>query len=142
MNYKWPSYCYDYLRISAILGYFSSQVVSSDCLIYEYDIKQSPLHLKALIAVLLPFFIWLIMLFILIVTNYGINQLDFGKMFSYFVIISNYMQPFILQQLFDNLKCINLDGKSFLYKEMKTQCDSEDHLAWVFFIIEILFVLN
>jgi len=128
-NYKWPFYVYSYLHLSSILGSLSSQVFSIDCLL-NYG-NESPLHFKALVAVLLPFFIWTIMVFMTIVNNVRKNEHNYTKLFSFFVIISNFLQPYILQQLFNNLRCINLGDRSFLYMDMKTECDSENHLNWV-----------
>ena len=140
-NFKWPYYVKTYLEISSILGSISSQAFSIDCLINDFQINENPIHLKALIFVILPFILWIMVFFILIskdikcliyLTNKKNNERFIcNDTFTYLIIISNFLQPFILQELFNNLKCKKIGDNLFLYLQMNFNCDSKNHLNWV-----------
>ena len=139
-NFKWPYYIQSYLYISSILSSVSTDAFSIDCLLYDLQINESPIHIKALIFVILPFFIWVLVIILLtlkiclIKTRNSKELFKMKNLFTYFIICCNYLHPMILQKLFDNLKCKNLGGKEFIYMQMNFSCDSENHTKWVLYL--------
>lgn len=133
INFKWPYYVNSYFQITSFLGSISNQALTFDCLINDFKIKESPIHIKFAIFTLLPFLIWVLMILLSVFLHFKNkkNSINKEKILTYFIIISNYLQPFILQTIFDNLKCKRLDGRLFLYKEMMIDCESENHQFWV-----------
>ena len=131
INHNLPSSSQSYFQISSVLTSLTSQAFSIDCFIYYLDLDENPLHLKALISVFLPFFIWLILLFGLLIKKMKGKTIEKGKILTYFLIICNFFQPSILQQLVDNLNCKTIGSSSFIFKEMNFECNSQNHLNWV-----------
>ena len=127
-DYKWPFYIKSYFEIASILGSISSKAFSIDCLLHDFQIEEAAIHIKVLIFVVLPFFLWF---FLFLLIRIKRKHIDFNQLFTYFLIISNYFQPIILQNLLDNIRCKSLGEKTFLYKNMNLECDSENHLKWV-----------
>ena len=132
INYTWPFYIKSYFEIASILGSISSKAFSVDCLLHDFQINEEAIHIKALIFVILPFFLWTLLF---LVVQLKRKNLAFNQLFSYFLIISSYFQPMILQNLLDNFKCKSLGARSLLYMDMNLACDSEDHVKWVPFFI-------
>lgn len=140
INFKWPFYVYTYFEIAGFLGSISSQTLSFDCILKDFQIQESPVHIKFMIFVILPFFIWILLILFDVIQNLKNRKKSINKekIFTYFIIVSNYLQPFILQTIFDNLKCKELDGKSYLYKEMLIDCESENHQ----FLVNFYYIKN
>ena len=133
INNNLPAYSQSYLEISSMVTSFSSRAFSVDCFIYYFHWSESPLHIKALMFVIFPFILWLIFFMGALFKKLRGIKFQKEKLITYFLIISNFLQPFILQQLIDNLKCKNIGNGSFIYKQMNFQCDSSNHLKWVSF---------
>lgn len=140
INFKWPTYVMSYFQIPSFLGSLSNNTISLNCLIYDFNINESVVHLKFLMFALMPFLAWIILVFIHFLKARIKNQkISLEKLFAYLIIIGNYLQPLILQNIFDNLKCEKLNQKSFLAKDMNLECDSENHKNWVYtFVIKFL----
>lgn len=135
INFKLPFYVYSYFEIAGFLGSLSSQTLSFDCILNDFLIQGSSVHIKFFIFAILPFFIWFLLILFGLIRDLKNRKKSMNKekMITYFIIISNYLQPFILQTIFDNLNCKELDGQFYLYKDMTINCESENHQFLVIF---------
>lgn len=130
-NIKWPFATKQFLESSSSVPTIYSRVFSIDCLISDYEISIEPIYLKTLIANILPFMIiFNLMIFFKILHLMKKNN-NFNRFFSSVMIMIIFLQPNILQQIFDNLNCTIIGNKSFLTKQLNIDCDSNDHLKWV-----------
>ena len=129
INNNLPAYSQSYFEISSMVTSFSCV----DCFLYYFNWSESPLHIKAFMFVIFPFILWLIFFMGALFKKMRGNKFQKEKLMTYFLIISNFLQPFILQQLIDNLKCKSIGNGSFIYKQTNFPCDSTNHLKWVSF---------
>lgn len=139
INNNLPAYSQRYFEISSMVTSFSSRAFSIDCFIYYFHWSESPLHIKALMFVIFPFILWLILFMGALLKKMRGFKFQKEKLTTYFLIISNFLQPFILQQLIDNLKCKKIGNSLVIYKQMNFQCDSKNHLKWVYLKKIIIF---
>lgn len=148
LNIKWPFYADNYVKSLSFFSDISSNVFSIDCLIFQYDIQGNTLHLKAIFSSFLLLFSFLIFLTI-ISFKFAISHYSyFTKIILAFFIISMFLHPIIIQSLFENLICIDIDGNRLLEKQLNLECDSSNHMLWVlnfsfflnnYFSIDLLF---
>ena len=131
IDLKWPYYVDSYLNISTQFG-TTANVISLDCILQNYNIKEKSIHVKSLIAVLFPFVILLLIIGILVILKLITKRAQTHRIFISFIVMSIFLQPSIIQQLFDNLNYITLNNVSYLTKNLTTRYDDGSHQKWVF----------
>ena len=132
-NLQWPSYVESYLEIFTKMGGVSTQVISPDCLLQDYNIDVENIYIQTALILLLPFGIFLIA-YIILTLSYLMRKKNRGFRFIVIIIVvSIFVQPAVIKSLFNNLKCKKIENHQYLYANMMIDCNSESHLRWVFF---------
>lgn len=131
---NWPFYARSYFNFfSSVGGGISTQVISIDCLLNDYQLDVVALYGQTLIISVLPFIIYIAAAIVL-----GMIYLfkKKGQSIRFIVIVivtSVFLQPNIIKILFDNLSCKTFDNNSYLTHDMSISCDSDSHITWVNF---------
>lgn len=134
-NFNWPFYVSDYLNFFAnVGGGISSQVISFDCILFQYNIKYEALYVQTLFVSVLPFVICFFSGLVLIINYLKSKNSQMIRFIIIVIIVSIFLQPTIIKSLFDNLSCKTLDNGSFLIHDMMIDCDSDSYSNWVFSI--------
>ena len=126
LELKWPFYVDSYLNISSIFG-SPGDAISLDCVLSDEKVSIPSIHIKALIAVLSPFVIMGIITIILVILNFISKKPQKNRAFIAFIVMANFLQPTIVQILFDNLNYTNISNVSYLTKNLIIRYDNEDH---------------
>ena len=127
---KWPFYVNDYLSVSSKVG-STTQMISFDCLLKDNNIQEKTIHIKSLVAVFFPFLILASIIFGLIILKLLTKKSQTQRIFISFIVMSIFLQPSILQILFDNLNSTTLNNVSYLTKDLTTRYDDDSHMKWV-----------
>ena len=131
IDLKWPFYVSDSLSMANKVSISNTEIVSMQCVLDDFEITEDFLHVKALIAILIPFFLIIIIIFILVFLKISTKKPQWHRFVVSFVVLSVYLQPFILQNLFDNINKTSLNHKNYLTKELTLDYDDERHQIWV-----------
>lgn len=132
IDLRWPYYAKDFLKANSQITNFTNELLSFDCIIYDYDIQQQPIHIKALIGVMLPIIMFFAILNIFLLNYFFQNRKSQkNRIIMSLVVICIFLQPSILKQLFDNLNCKQIGTENFLSKQMNLKCNEESHQRWV-----------
>lgn len=133
LNVKWPLYVESYMKSSAFANVLSSNIFSIDCLVSQYEIKGDIVHLKAVFNALIPFFLLIIVTIILVCRSQKKRgNTNSSKIILAFFIILIFLHPMIIQSLFDNISCIEIEGEKFIERQLNLDCNSDTHKNWVF----------
>ena len=135
MDLKWPFYVDNYLNISTQFG-SPGDVISLDCVLKDENVAMPSIHVKALIAVIFPFAIMTFIVIALILLNVIKKKSQKNRAFISFIVMSIFLQPTILQILFDNLNYTTINNVQYLTKNLMIRYDDEEHRRWV--LIDIL----
>jgi hypothetical protein len=132
IDLRWPFYTNDFLKANSQAASVTNEVLSFDCIIHDYEIQQEPIHIKAMIGVIMPF-----VMFFAIFVMFLLNFLKTGKsqknrIIMSLVVLCIFLQPSVLKQLFDNLNCKRIGDEIFLTKQMNLKCNDDSHQKWVF----------
>lgn len=131
LDLKWPYQVDGYLNVSSQFG-TSGEVISLECVLEDQRIRISPLHVKALLVILFPFVLMGFFTLVLSVSKIlKKKKSKLNQIFIAFIVMSIFIQPTILQILFDNLNYTKLNGVSYLTKNLKIRADDEEHTRWV-----------
>lgn len=138
-EFKWPFYVRDYFNFfSTVGGGLSTQVVSIDCLINDYNLNIVALYGQTLILCVLPFVIQIsaaVIFFVIFILKRKNQRIRFIVVV---IVVNVFLQPSIIKILFENLSCKNIDEHSYLTQDMSISCDSDSHKTWVtFFLIHV-----
>ena len=131
IDLKWPFYVSDCLTITNKVSISNTEIASMQCILDNFEITEHLLHMKALIALLIPFFLIIIIIFILVFLKIMTKKTQWHRFIVSFIVMSVYLQPFILQNLFDNINKTTLNHKNYLTKELTFDYDDEGHQKWV-----------
>lgn len=131
LDVKWPFYTDEYLKSVSFLNSISTSVISIECLVYQYNISGEMVHLKAAFSSILPFCLLCTVILIMSLQFLLLRRNNFNKIWLAFFVISIFMHPNILQSLFDNISCIDIEDKRYLVKQLDLDCDSTHHNQWV-----------
>ena len=134
---KWPDYVMDYFNIFSFIGGVSTQVISLDCLLQDYQIEIQSIYIQTILNIMMPFNIVFIAGFILTILLIKKREFRGIRMIIVTIVVSIFLQPPIIKSLFDNLKCITIEKQNLLYVNMLIDCDSNEHKKWVSFIKKI-----
>ena len=130
LEFKWSFYVDNYLNISSPVG-SPGDVISLDCVMNDENIQVNSLHAKALIAVIFPFVIMAMIIIILTFLKIIKKQSYKNRIFIAYIVMSIFLQPTILQMLFDNLNYTTINGVSYLTKSLTLRFDDQEHIKWV-----------
>lgn len=131
IDLRWPYYAKDFLKVNSQVASVTNEVLSFDCIIYDYQIKQDPIHIKALIGVMLPVIIFFAISNIFLLNYFKSGKSQKNRIIMSLVVMCIFLQPSILKQLFDNLNCKQIGTENFLSKQMNLRCDDDSHKRWV-----------
>lgn len=132
LDLKWPFYVNDYLEISSKFG-SAADVLSVDCILDDYQLTESKLHVKTIMILVFPFIIMSFILFGALILKILTKKPQINRVYISFVIISIFLQPAILQILFDNISYATFNNNPYLTKELNYRFDDENHTKWVKF---------
>lgn len=133
MDLRWPFYLRGYLGIYSNIGGASGQALSFDCLLYNANIDVESLYAQTIVVNLFPLILIFIAVLVLIVIFF-INKKkrnQFVRFLSIVIIISVFFQSSIIQKLFQNLSCKQIDNKKYLAISMNLECNNDSNKEWV-----------
>ena len=129
---KWPFYVRNYLNFfGSIGGGLTTQVVSMDCLLYDYDIDTVSLYAQTGFLAVLPFIIYVFAGGYLFVNFLATKKSQMIRFVIVVIVVSIFLQPTIIKMLFDNLSCKVLENTKYLSQDMSVLCSSDSHFKWV-----------
>jgi hypothetical protein len=130
LELKWPFYVESYLNTYSTAGSVSTQTISLDCMINDYQIDIQAIYLETLFSSFLPFFCFFCS-GIALASVYFVKKKSQKIRFIVIVIVGSiFLQPMIIKILFKNLVCKKINNKSYLVQNLKIDCDSDSHLNW------------
>lgn len=136
---NWPFYVRNYLNGIAILGGgLSTQEISLDCVLENYNINISSLYAQTIIMSFLPLIIYVIAGVVLFLNFISTKNSQIVRMVVVVIVVSLFMQPSIITTLFNNLSCTKMDNASYLVKNMEISCDSDSYHNWVLISHELI----
>ena len=130
LELKWPFYVASYLKITGNIGSISSQLLSLECLIAEFDLSISAIYLKALMNIIIHFILIAIVIFLL--KNFLMKNKNGNNQFIIlFIVLSIMIQPNSIKETSDLFNCQRIQENSYLVKEMSLLCYTDAHFHWV-----------
>lgn len=129
---KWPFYVNNYFEISSRFS-SAADVISIDCILNDYKVSQNKLHVKTIIILAFPFIIILFIALVAFFINLITKKSQINRIYISIVVISIFLQPTIVQVLFDNLSYTTLNNVAYLTKELNSRFEEENHIKWVKF---------
>ena len=136
LELKWPFYVSNYLNIYSNLGGVSTQIISFDCLLQDSNIEIESIYIQTILAIILPFAIFLISIIALGVKyfrNIKIKKQQSQKtrFVVVVIVVSIFLQPSIIKTLFDNITCKQIDDSKYLKANFLINCESSSQKTWV-----------
>lgn len=141
-NFQWPEQLETFFAATSPVSQASTQVISIDCFMAAKasfasgsDSYFQTYYLKLLIFALLP-----VLLGFISYTVWGlqacIKKIKFnpGKAIATLVISLFTVHPNIVQAMFDDFNCDDVDGTSVVYKDMTIRCWSPPYTFWSLFV--------
>ena len=132
INLKWPYYVGNYMKVNGNMGNISTQILSLDCLISDYNLNINAVYLKSITTIIIYVFIlsgsgvfFLINKFIFRRNN------QFNKYIILIIVLSIMIQPNSIKETSDILICQSVLDKNYLSQEMSVQCYTKSHYEWV-----------
>ena len=132
IDLRWPFYTNDFLKANSQAASITSEVLSFDCIIHDYEIQQEPIHIKALIGVIMPIVMFFAIFIIFLLNHFKSGKSQKNRIIMSLVVLCIFLQPSVLKQLFDNLNCKRIGDEIFLTKQMNLKCNDDSHQKWVF----------
>lgn len=131
LDLRWPFYVSDYFSFIGRFGSAAGDIISLDCLIKDYNLEINNIHLKSIVVIIFTILIIFFFGMILLIIRLKTKNNQRNRFFIICIIISIFLQPTILQILFDNLNYTNLNNTSYLTKNLLIKYYDEDHQEWV-----------
>ena len=131
MDLKWPFYVENYLSFATKIGVSATEIVSFECIMWDFHVIEKYIHIKALIDLIIPFFFVTIIICVLIPFRIFTKKTQIHRIVVSFIVLSAFLQPNILQSLFNNISTIDLDNKTYLNNELTLEYYDENHQQWV-----------
>lgn len=129
---KWPFYARNYLKFFASMGGgLSPQVISFDCVFDDHDINIYSLYAQTFVMSLLPLAIYVIAGVVLLVFFFTTRNPQMIRFIVVLIVVSLFLQPSIINTLFQNLSCRQIDNGNYLTKNLDISCDSDSYKNWV-----------
>lgn len=129
LDLEWPNFVKDYFNMNSHFS-FIGDLLSLDCILNDYNIKEKKLHIKTYFILIFPCWILLTFAIFLCVVKFCLKKSQTNRFFIALIVISVFLQPTIIQILFDNLKYITLNNIAYLKKDLASKYD-EKHTIWV-----------
>lgn len=126
IDFQWPAYFNDFI------GYFSffsitNNIFSFDCFFEDLNIKK--FYLEGIISQIVPFstcFLGVLIFFFLKMKAIKI------KIYVLFLVVFIFFLPSNVSVLFSLLKCVEIEEKFYLLKDVDYECYTQEHKTWVF----------
>ena len=134
MELKWPFYVRNYLNVYSNVGGVSTQILSFDCLLQDYNITTESIYIQTVLTLILPFaifFISMISLFLIFLRTKKTKTQQNIRFIVIVIVVSIFLQPSIIKVLFDNLTCEKIEDSNYLKINLLINCDSSYQNEWV-----------
>ena len=128
---KLPSYLDDFFNNFAIIGNYSTDSLTIECIAQEFGISLKPVYLKLCLLLFLPLLVLLLIIFLLLSLKFCFLHKIKDKIILSIIIVCVLVQSSVAQALFDNINYIEIDGEFLLIKEFRINFYSEEHRQWV-----------
>lgn len=133
LELKWPFYVKNYMNVYSNIGGVSTQLISFDCLLQDYQIDTEAIYIQTILTIFLPILIMAISLMFLGIFLLKTHRSQKIRLIVIFIVISIFLQPSTLKLLFDNLTCKEIESVLYLKSNMAIECNSDSHQKWVSF---------
>ena len=130
LELKWPYYVKSYMNVYSNAGSVSTQVISLDCMVNDYNIHVETIYAETVFSIILPFLCFLISFIALCIVHVITKKSQKIRFIVIVIVGSIFLQPMIIKILFKNLVCKQINETSFLISNLKIQCDSDSHINW------------
>lgn len=130
LNLHWPFYVKTYIEAYSNMGNLSTQIMSFDCLLNDYEINVKIIYAKTLVSTLLPFVIFMVCLLALMIVQLKSKKSQKTRIVVIIIIVSIFLQPGIIKVLFENLNCREIDKESLLEKYLDIGCNADGQKQW------------
>lgn len=132
LGMKFPFYAKEYFKVYSIFGNVSSQTISFDCFLQDYQINIQAIYFETFFSIGLPYVITFSSGFILIAIFYFWKKKKFEihKFVAIIIVSSIFLQPTIITMLYKNMVCKKLNSNSLLTTNLEIDCDSYSHKQW------------
>lgn len=131
LDLQWPFYVQNYLNVYSNIGGVSTQILSFDCLLQDYNINTKSIYIQTVLTIFLPYGVFLISMFILGLIYLYKRKSQLIRFIVIVIVVSIFLQPSIIKVLFDNLTCETIENSSYLVANMLINCNDEDKKTWV-----------
>ena len=139
---KWPFYVRNYLKFFASMGGgLSPQVISFDCVFDDYNVDMNSLYAQTFVMSLLPLAIYVIAGVVLLVFLFITRNPQMIRFIVVVIVVSLFLQPSIINTLFQNLSCRQIDNGNYLSKNLNISCDSDSYKNWVLIFFNIIMMI-
>ena len=133
LELKWPYYVTTYMKVTGNIGTISSEFLSLDCLITDYNIDLNPIYLKALINVVIyVIFLGGAVIFFILIQIISKKRRKINNLIILTIVLSIMIQPNSIKETSDMFNCKEIEGQSYLIKQMSIPCYTSNHSDWVF----------
>lgn len=137
LGIKWPFYSRNYFNFFENFGSVSTQAISLDCILNDFEFKIESLYAQTIFGLSLPlltmFFARIIIGFIHILTE---NSRQTTRFIVIVIVSCIFLQPAIIKILYANISCKKIEESMYLKANFKIRCDSDAREQWL-----ILFLL-
>ncbi|CDW72107.1 UNKNOWN [Stylonychia lemnae] len=143
-NFDWPRLLIDFFTEIKPVAQVSTQILSFDCFIDKrqsdddndqleiFRIFYQKLVMLALLPILLAFCSWL---FWVIYHKIKYQKEEYvSKIITTLIILLFLVHPNIVHYMFNNFKCINIDGDNMLLYDLEINCWGDVHSLFSYFI--------
>ena len=131
MELKWPFYVRNYLNVYSNIGGVSTQILSFDCLLQDYNIMTESIYISTALTLIMPFAIFLVSMIVLGVIFMRKKKSQKIRFIVIVIVVSIFLQPSIIKTLFDNITCETIDDSSYLKANLLINCDTTSQKQWV-----------
>ena len=136
LEIKWPSHVKNYFNFYENFGTVSTQGISFDCILKDYDYNIETIYVETIFDTLLPGITLIFAGSILTVFHIYNKKSNQTIRFIVIMIVSSiYLQPAIIKILYANLVCKTIDNASFLKVNLSINCNTDTRNKWLTFYI-------
>ena len=133
LELKWPFYVTTYLKVTGNVGTISTELLSLDCLISDYNIDINAIYLKALITILIYTMFLTTASFIFTMRQVIFRKKrQINKLIILAIVLSIMIQPNSIKETSNIFNCQKIQEQSYLTRQMSILCYTFDHKKWVY----------
>jgi hypothetical protein len=132
LDLKWPNYLKDFYNVSSNVSGGSGQLLSLDCVLYDYGFQGETIYPKTILTIIFPFAIIFVafgIILLLFLLKKKRNQMN--RYFCSIIITSVFFQPSIIQKLYENLSCKTMGNSKYVSSVLTLECYTESYNLWV-----------